>query len=164
MLAFPPAFQCLTWNLFIFFISKLSCSFTEVEDNMIFSPEKLQKLGWTFRPLEKTLRDSVESYRASGVLNWASNYNWDKFGCLYLQILSDSCKQWNKISWWHNHQENHVTIEKINILCETYFHSDGRTCLSMNMLHVFTPVKICSLFSFQLDQHGIKIGHPELDE
>ncbi|KAM0883543.1 hypothetical protein ACQ4PT_031584 [Festuca glaucescens] len=44
-------------------------SFTEVEENMIFSSEKLQKLGWTFRPLGKTLRDSIESYRASGVLN-----------------------------------------------------------------------------------------------
>ncbi|XP_020151332.1 cinnamoyl-CoA reductase 1 [Aegilops tauschii subsp. strangulata] len=44
-------------------------NFTEVEENTIYSSEKLQKLGWTFRPLEKTLGDSVESYRASGVLN-----------------------------------------------------------------------------------------------
>ncbi|KAM3192627.1 hypothetical protein ACQJBY_069689 [Aegilops geniculata] len=44
-------------------------NFTEVEGNTIYSSEKLQKLGWTFRPLEKTLGDSVESYRASGVLN-----------------------------------------------------------------------------------------------
>ena len=46
-----------------------SKNFTEVEENTIYSSEKLQKLGWTFRPLEKTLGDSVESYRASGVLN-----------------------------------------------------------------------------------------------
>ncbi|XP_037457402.1 cinnamoyl-CoA reductase 2-like [Triticum dicoccoides] len=44
-------------------------NFTEVEENTIYSSEKLQKLGWTFRPLEKTLGDSVESYKASGVLN-----------------------------------------------------------------------------------------------
>ncbi|KAM0918966.1 hypothetical protein ACQ4PT_008404 [Festuca glaucescens] len=43
--------------------------FAEVEDNIIYSSEKLQKLGWTFRPVEKTLGDSVESYRASGILN-----------------------------------------------------------------------------------------------
>ncbi|XP_048540699.1 cinnamoyl-CoA reductase 1-like [Triticum urartu] len=44
-------------------------SFTEVEGNLVYSSEKLQKLGWTFRPVEKTLGDSVESYRASGLLN-----------------------------------------------------------------------------------------------
>ncbi|TVU08209.1 hypothetical protein EJB05_41603 [Eragrostis curvula] len=44
-------------------------NFIEVEDNFSYSSEKLQKLGWTFRPIEETLRDSVESYRAFGVLN-----------------------------------------------------------------------------------------------
>ncbi|XP_047066731.1 cinnamoyl-CoA reductase 1-like [Lolium rigidum] len=44
-------------------------NFAEVERNIIYSSEKLQKLGWTFRPVEKTLADSVESYRASGILN-----------------------------------------------------------------------------------------------
>jgi nucleoside-diphosphate-sugar epimerase len=44
-------------------------NFLEVEHDIIFSSEKLQKLGWTFRPVEKTLTDSVESYRASGILN-----------------------------------------------------------------------------------------------
>uniref|UniRef100_A0ACD6A8E0 Uncharacterized protein n=1 Tax=Avena sativa TaxID=4498 RepID=A0ACD6A8E0_AVESA len=44
-------------------------NFVEVEHNTVYSSEKLQKLGWTFRPVEKTLGDSVESYRASGVLN-----------------------------------------------------------------------------------------------
>uniref|UniRef100_A0ACD6AMR5 Uncharacterized protein n=1 Tax=Avena sativa TaxID=4498 RepID=A0ACD6AMR5_AVESA len=44
-------------------------NFAEVEHSTTYSSEKLQKLGWTFRPIEETLRDSVESYRASGVLN-----------------------------------------------------------------------------------------------
>ncbi|CAM0909958.1 unnamed protein product [Alopecurus aequalis] len=44
-------------------------NFATVEENIIYSSEKLQKLGWTFRPVEKTLGDSVESYRASGILN-----------------------------------------------------------------------------------------------
>ncbi|GJM97952.1 hypothetical protein PR202_ga14918 [Eleusine coracana subsp. coracana] len=42
--------------------------FTEVE-NIIYSSDKLQKLGWTFRPAEETLRDSVESYQSFGILN-----------------------------------------------------------------------------------------------
>jgi hypothetical protein len=45
------------------------CSFVEVEDNFTVSSEKLQKLGLTFRPIEETLRNSVESYRAFGILN-----------------------------------------------------------------------------------------------
>jgi hypothetical protein len=45
------------------------CSFEEVEGSSVYSFEKLQKLGWTFRPVEETLRDSVESYRAFGFLN-----------------------------------------------------------------------------------------------
>lgn len=44
-------------------------NFTEVEEGKVMSSEKLQKLGWTFRPVEKTLGDSVESYKASGILN-----------------------------------------------------------------------------------------------
>ncbi|KAJ1259968.1 hypothetical protein BS78_10G196100 [Paspalum vaginatum] len=44
-------------------------NFVEVEDNIAYSSEKLQKLGWTFRPIEETLRDSVESYKAFGILN-----------------------------------------------------------------------------------------------
>ena len=51
------------------FLSELVCSFTEVEEGNVMSSEKLQKLGWTFRPVEKTLGDSVESYKASGILN-----------------------------------------------------------------------------------------------
>ncbi|RLN11318.1 cinnamoyl-CoA reductase 1-like [Panicum miliaceum] len=44
-------------------------NFVEVEEISVFSFEKLQKLGWTFRPVEETLRDSVESYKAFGFLN-----------------------------------------------------------------------------------------------
>jgi hypothetical protein len=41
----------------------------DVEENTIYSFEKLQKLGWSFRPIEETLRDSVESYKAFGILD-----------------------------------------------------------------------------------------------
>lgn len=44
-------------------------NFVEVEDYTAFSSEKLQKLGWTFRPIEETLRDSVESYKSFDILN-----------------------------------------------------------------------------------------------
>ncbi|CAN6194251.1 unnamed protein product [Urochloa humidicola] len=44
-------------------------NFVEVERNFVNNSEKLQKLGWTFRPIEETLRDSVESYKAFGLLN-----------------------------------------------------------------------------------------------
>ncbi|CAL5048774.1 unnamed protein product [Urochloa decumbens] len=43
-------------------------NFVEVEGN-VNNSEKLQKLGWTFRPIEDTLRDSVESYKTFGLLN-----------------------------------------------------------------------------------------------
>ncbi|XP_020108989.1 cinnamoyl-CoA reductase 2-like [Ananas comosus] len=38
------------------------------DDEVTISSEKLQKLGWKFRPLEETLRDSVEYYKAAGLL------------------------------------------------------------------------------------------------
>uniref|UniRef100_A0A0E0QF72 NAD-dependent epimerase/dehydratase domain-containing protein n=1 Tax=Oryza rufipogon TaxID=4529 RepID=A0A0E0QF72_ORYRU len=38
------------------------------EQNTRFSSEKLEKLGWTFRPMEETLRDSFESYIGLGIL------------------------------------------------------------------------------------------------
>ncbi|XP_015693736.1 cinnamoyl-CoA reductase 1-like [Oryza brachyantha] len=44
-------------------------NFVDVEENITYSSEKLQKLGWIFRPIEETLRDSVESYKAFGILN-----------------------------------------------------------------------------------------------
>ncbi|KAL6658923.1 hypothetical protein ACP70R_002963 [Stipagrostis hirtigluma subsp. patula] len=44
-------------------------SFVEVEDNITYNTEKIQKLGWTFRPIEETIRDSIECYMALGILN-----------------------------------------------------------------------------------------------
>ncbi|XP_031270214.1 cinnamoyl-CoA reductase 1-like isoform X1 [Pistacia vera] len=44
-------------------------SFTEGGEGERLSSEKLQRLGWTFRPLEETLIDSVESYKKAGILN-----------------------------------------------------------------------------------------------
>lgn len=44
-------------------------SITEGGHDEIYSSEKLQKLGWRFRPVEETLIDSVESYRKAGILN-----------------------------------------------------------------------------------------------
>nr|CAD1831293.1 unnamed protein product [Ananas comosus var. bracteatus] len=38
------------------------------DDEAPLSSEKLQKLGWRFRPLEESLRDSVEYYEAAGLL------------------------------------------------------------------------------------------------
>ncbi|XP_040382891.1 cinnamoyl-CoA reductase 1-like [Oryza brachyantha] len=42
--------------------------FVEEEDTITFSSEKLRKLGWTFRPIEETIKNSFESYIASGIL------------------------------------------------------------------------------------------------
>ncbi|XP_038703162.1 cinnamoyl-CoA reductase 1-like [Tripterygium wilfordii] len=42
---------------------------TDEDDQEQQTSEKLQKLGWTFRPLEETLIDSVESYRKAGILD-----------------------------------------------------------------------------------------------
>ncbi|XAR61502.1 Cinnamoyl-CoA reductase [Bertholletia excelsa] len=44
-------------------------NFTEGNEPDILSSEKLQKLGWSYRPLEETLIDSIESYRQAGLLN-----------------------------------------------------------------------------------------------
>ncbi|XP_057489973.1 cinnamoyl-CoA reductase 1-like isoform X2 [Actinidia eriantha] len=43
--------------------------FTEGKEEEKICSEKLQKLGWQYRPLEETLVDSVESYRQSGLLD-----------------------------------------------------------------------------------------------
>jgi len=52
-----------------YFRVSMFCSFVEVEGNFVDNSEKLQKLGWTFRPIEETLRDCVESYKGFGLLN-----------------------------------------------------------------------------------------------
>lgn len=44
-------------------------NFIEVENETRLSSEKLQRLGWRYRPLEETLIDSIESYRAAGLLD-----------------------------------------------------------------------------------------------
>lgn len=44
-------------------------SFTEEEEGINLSSEKLQRLGWSYRPLEETLTDSVESYQKTGILD-----------------------------------------------------------------------------------------------
>ncbi|KAM3192626.1 hypothetical protein ACQJBY_069688 [Aegilops geniculata] len=43
--------------------------YVQVGDQKVFSSEKLRKLGWKFRTLEETLKDTVESYMAAGILN-----------------------------------------------------------------------------------------------
>lgn len=47
---------------------KYPAKYTEVDDYISFSSEKLQRLGWKYRSLEETLVDSVESYREAGHL------------------------------------------------------------------------------------------------
>lgn len=44
-------------------------SFTEEEEGINLSSEKLQRLGWSYRPVEETLIDSVESYQKTGILD-----------------------------------------------------------------------------------------------
>ncbi|TXG51859.1 hypothetical protein EZV62_021028 [Acer yangbiense] len=44
-------------------------SFTEGEEEAMLSSEKLHRLGWSYRPFEETLIDSVEIYRKAGILN-----------------------------------------------------------------------------------------------
>ncbi|CAA7025170.1 unnamed protein product [Microthlaspi erraticum] len=43
--------------------------YIELEERPTLSSEKLQKLGWSFRPLEETLVDSVESYRKAKIVD-----------------------------------------------------------------------------------------------
>ncbi|PVH36349.1 hypothetical protein PAHAL_6G056000 [Panicum hallii] len=43
--------------------------FVEFEGGYTYDTEKLRKLGWTYRPMEETLRDSIECYRRLGILN-----------------------------------------------------------------------------------------------
>ncbi|PWZ05916.1 Cinnamoyl-CoA reductase 1 [Zea mays] len=51
-----PTYQCAT-------------KFVQVSHEPAFSSNKLQALGWKFRPFEETLRDSVESFKAAGVIH-----------------------------------------------------------------------------------------------
>ncbi|PNX97290.1 cinnamoyl-CoA reductase 2-like protein [Trifolium pratense] len=49
---------------------KYPTNYTEVDDYrmLTLSSQKLQNLGWKFRPLEETLIDSVKSYKEAGLL------------------------------------------------------------------------------------------------
>ncbi|KAI7747864.1 hypothetical protein M8C21_027436 [Ambrosia artemisiifolia] len=42
--------------------------FTESKDNSSLTSKKLQELGWSYRPIEETLVDSVENYAQNGIL------------------------------------------------------------------------------------------------
>ncbi|CAN1330976.1 Cinnamoyl-CoA reductase 1 [Linum perenne] len=43
--------------------------FIETHEKREMSSEKLQRLGWSYRPLEQTLVESVESYKKAGILD-----------------------------------------------------------------------------------------------
>ncbi|KFK31031.1 hypothetical protein AALP_AA6G059100 [Arabis alpina] len=43
--------------------------YVESERKLTMTSEKLQKLGWTFKPLEETLVDSVESYKKAKIVD-----------------------------------------------------------------------------------------------
>ncbi|KAJ4702346.1 Cinnamoyl-CoA reductase [Melia azedarach] len=45
-----------------------SKSFTKVDEDIKLSSEKLQNLGWKYRPLEQSIHDSVNNYEECGVL------------------------------------------------------------------------------------------------
>jgi nucleoside-diphosphate-sugar epimerase len=40
-----------------------------VEDEKGVSSRRLQALGWKCRTVEETLRDTVDSYKAAGIMN-----------------------------------------------------------------------------------------------
>ncbi|GAV82969.1 hypothetical protein CFOL_v3_26420 [Cephalotus follicularis] len=44
-------------------------SFTDGKEEQKISYEKLQKLGWSYRPLEETLIDSIKSFHDVGQLD-----------------------------------------------------------------------------------------------
>ncbi|XP_059637039.1 cinnamoyl-CoA reductase 1-like [Cornus florida] len=48
---------------------KKFCDWEEIEELSYLSSKKLQRLGWSHRPLEETLVDSIESYKQNGLLN-----------------------------------------------------------------------------------------------
>lgn len=63
------------WIPFFYSLFKFICfyiigSFTAGDGiDQRLSSEKLEKLGWSYRPLEETLVDSVESYKQAGILD-----------------------------------------------------------------------------------------------
>lgn len=45
------------------------CRFKEGKELPQLSSEKLQGLGWKYKPLKETLADSVENYKKKGLVN-----------------------------------------------------------------------------------------------
>ncbi|KAL6873474.1 hypothetical protein ACP4OV_013556 [Aristida adscensionis] len=41
----------------------------QVEDERVVSSKRLRELGWRFRTVEETLKDTIESYKAAGILD-----------------------------------------------------------------------------------------------
>lgn len=71
-LIFLKRISFMTYNyLYMICLQHHFCigSFTEPGEERVLTSEKLQKLGWSYRPLEETLIDSVESYKKAGILN-----------------------------------------------------------------------------------------------
>lgn len=50
-------------------VTMTSCRFVKVEDEKGVSSRRLQALGWKFRTVEETLRDTIHSYKTAGILN-----------------------------------------------------------------------------------------------
>nr|POE52828.1 cinnamoyl-coa reductase 1 [Quercus suber] len=44
-------------------------NFCQVRDEKRLSSKKLQRLGWSYRPLKETLTDAIESYRNAGIVD-----------------------------------------------------------------------------------------------
>ncbi|KAL6843387.1 hypothetical protein ACP4OV_027100 [Aristida adscensionis] len=42
--------------------------FVEVQDDITYNTDKIQKLGWACRPIEETIRDSIKCYMDLGIL------------------------------------------------------------------------------------------------
>lgn len=45
------------------------CRFVQMEYDKGVSSKWLLALGWKFRAVEETLRDTIDSYKAAGILN-----------------------------------------------------------------------------------------------
>lgn len=54
--------------MIFFFKNFKHCRVKEGKDELRMSSEKLQTLGWKYRPLKETVVDSVENYKHLGIL------------------------------------------------------------------------------------------------
>lgn len=64
-----PLVGCVSMLKLSCFIHLSTARVTEGKEEENISSEKLQKLGWSYRPLEETLVDSVEGYKQAGLLD-----------------------------------------------------------------------------------------------